>query len=101
MRHEIPAGRFHVGNQFSERFADGHYHHGFHGGPILFIAIGLILIILTWVITKKIRKRRTDINNVVLPAFITDEHSVLHNVSSAQRAATLDQWERNILKEDK
>jgi hypothetical protein len=101
MRHENPGGHFNTGNQFSEGFADGHYHHGFHGGPILFMAIGLLLIIIAWVFWKKIKKRRTDINHLVLPVFITDEHSVMYNAPSSQRAAALDQWERNLLKEDK
>ncbi|MBP1960931.1 hypothetical protein [Paenibacillus aceris] len=97
MRHENPIGRFNPDSQFS---AEGHYHHGFHGGPILFIAIGLLLIILAWVFWKKIKKRRTDINQLVQPAFISDKHSVMYDAQSAQRAAALDQWERNLLKED-
>lgn len=100
MRHENPIGRFNPGSQFSEGFAEVHYHHGFHGEPILFIAIGLLMIILAWVIWKKIKKRRTDINQLVQPTSISDKHSVMYDAQSAQRAAALDQWERNLLKED-
>ncbi|MDR6878778.1 hypothetical protein [Bacillus sp. 3255] len=101
MRHEFPAPRLHVGNPVAERFADSHYHHGFHGGPILGIVIGLILLILVWVMAKRIHNRRTDINQLAVPAFMMDEHTVMYSASSAQRAATLDQWERNVLKEEK
>ncbi|NOV04218.1 hypothetical protein [Paenibacillus planticolens] len=101
MRHENSGGRFDVGNQFPGGFADGHYHHGFHGGPILFIAFGLLLVIIAWVFWKNIKKRRMNINTVVMPALTMDGHSVLYHAPSSQRAAALDQWERNLLKEDK
>jgi hypothetical protein len=100
MRHDVPVGRFNPGNPFADGIADGRYHHGFHGGAVLFMLIGLLLIFVSWVFWKKIKRRKPGNNHFAFSTSPSEESSITFTALSSQRATILDQWEANILKEE-
>lgn len=72
-------------------------HHGFHGWPFLSILLMLVVVFIGYLLWRRLRTHKqnsfTNLDASTPPVY--------YQMPLSQRASLLDEWERNIHKEEK